>query len=132
MLLLALPLLTAAQGPVPATFYNRPGATPATLAAELRRCRVITTRTHGGVGRALTPPIAVPGEDVAPARPATIADCMATRGWRRYALGDKDRAALEALAPDARAATLARLRAAECPDRGTLLLNLSRMGLRRR
>ena len=127
LLLLAVPLLVAAQEPAPVTFYNRPGATQALLAADLRRCRMITTGPHGGAaqeGRALTPPIPAPGA-VAPieARPpvSTIEDCMIVRGWRLYALDADARTALEALSPDKRAAALADLMAAKCPARGTLL-----------
>lgn len=121
-LLLALALLATAQGPVPATFYNRPGATSAILAAELRRCRTITTGPQGEAGRALTPPIAAPEDvDAAPARSPAIEDCMVMRGWRVYALDRGERATLEALSPDARANALAKLRAAEDPERGTLL-----------
>ena len=64
LVLLAVPLLVAAQAPAPATFYNRPGATQSLLAADLRRCRMITTGSQGGAGqegRALTPPIPAPG-----------------------------------------------------------------------
>lgn len=134
VLLLALQLLATAQAEVPTRFYNRPGATPATLAAELRRCRVITTATHGGKRRALTPPIAAPGADVADAGPApspTIKDCMVTRGWRLYALDAENRAAIGALDADARTDALAQLVGAECP-RGTLLSQQPRVRLRRR
>ena len=129
LLLLALPLLIAANGPAPATFYNRLGATQAMLAADLRRCRMITTRTHGGAvqeGRGLTPPIPAPGaaaplsDDTRPLS-STIEDCMIARGWRLYALDADARAALEALGPDDRAAALADLMAARCPARATLL-----------
>jgi hypothetical protein len=127
LLLLAVPLLVAAQEPAPVTFYNRPGATQALLAADLRRCRLITTGPNGGTvqeGRALTPPIPAPGA-AAPieARPPapTIEDCMIVRGWRLYALDADARAALEALSPEKRAAALADLTGAKCPERGTLL-----------
>lgn len=131
-LLLALALLATAQGSVPATFYNRPGATPAMLATELRRCRTITTGPQGEAGRALTPLIAAPGNvDAAPARSPTIEDCMVMRGWRVYALDGGERATLEALSPDARANALAKLRAAEDPERGTLRHDRPRIRLRR-
>jgi hypothetical protein len=129
LLLLALPLLVAANEAAPATFYNRPGATQATLAADLRRCRIITTGPHGGGGqgnRVLTPPIPAPGaaaplpDDAGP-RPPTIEDCMIARGWRLYALDADARAALDGLGPDHRAAALAEWVAARCPARGRLL-----------
>jgi hypothetical protein len=127
LLLLAVPLLVAAQAPAPSTFYNRPGATQALLAADLRRCRMITTGPNGGAvqeGRALTPPIPAPGA-AAPieARPPvpTIEDCMIVRGWRLYALDADARAALEALGPEKRATALADLTGAKCPERGALL-----------
>lgn len=134
VLLLALQLLATAQAEVPTRFYNRPGATPATLAAELRRCRVITTGMHGGARKALTPPTAAPGADTPDAAPApspTIEDCMVTRGWRLYALDVANRAAIEALDADARTDALARLVGAKCP-RGTLLRQQPRVRLRRR
>lgn len=132
-LLLALALLATAQGPVPATFYNRPGAPPALLATELRRCRTITTGSHREAGRALTPPIAASENvDAAPVRSPTIEDCMVMRGWRVYALDGGERATLKALSPDARANALAKLRAAEDPERGTLLHDRPRIRLRRR
>lgn len=129
LLLLALPLLIAANGPAPATFYNRLGATQAMLAADLRRCRMITTGTHGRAvqpDRALTPPIpalgaAAPLPDDARPLTATIEDCMIARGWRLYALDADARAALDALGPDDRAAALAGWVAARCPARGRLL-----------
>lgn len=134
VLLLALQLMTTAQAEVPMRFYNRPGATPATLAAELRRCRVIATGTHGGARKALTPPIAAPGADMPDAAPApspTIEDCMVTRGWRLYALDVANRAVIEALDAETRADALAQLVGAECP-RGTLLRQQPRVRLRRR
>lgn len=130
-LLLALALLATAQ--VPATFYNRPGATPAMLVAELRRCRTIITGPDREAGRALTAPIAVPEDvDAAPARSPTIEDCMVLRGWRVYALDGGERATLEALSPDARANALAKLRAAEDPERGTLRHDRPRIRLHRK
>jgi hypothetical protein len=140
LLLLALPLFVAANGAAPATFYNRPGATQAMLAADLRRCRIITTGPHGGGGqggRALTPPIPAPGaaaplsDDARPLSP-TIEDCMIARGWRLYALDADARAALEALGLDDRAAALADLMAARCPARATLLRSPSARLRRRR
>jgi hypothetical protein len=129
LLLLALPVLIAANEAAPATFYNRPGATQAMLAADLRRCRMITTGTHGGAverDRALTPPIPAPGADAplpddAGPRPPTIKDCMIARGWRLYALDADARAALDALGPHDRAAALAGWVAARCRHGGRLL-----------
>ncbi|MCG7349508.1 hypothetical protein [Sphingomonas sp. ACRSK] len=114
MLLPLVLLLATAQEAVPTRFYNRPGASSAELAAELRRCRTITTGTHGGEGRALTPPNA-PVLHRAPARSLTIEDCMVTRGWRLYAIKDTQRLMLGNLDTHARAEAFARLVGAKCP-----------------
>ena len=136
-LLLALSLFAAAPDPA-TTFYNRPGATQATLAADLRRCRMITTGPHAGVpGSNVAAPMLTPAiplrqqaaprpENPAPlpweaVPPPTIDDCMALRGWRLYALDVGTKAALDRLSPAARAARMATLVAARHPAGATLL-----------
>lgn len=134
---LALLLLAATSDPA-TTFYNRPGARPAMVDAELRRCRMITTGPHAdaiggdGAAAALTP--AIPLQKQAAPRPEnpaplpweavpspTIGDCMALRGWRLYALDAPTKAALDRLSPTARAARMAALIAARHPAGATLL-----------
>lgn len=136
-LLPALLLLAATPDPA-TTFYNRPGATPATVDADLRRCRMITTGPHadavGGdvAAAALTP--AIPLRKQAAPRPEnpaplpweavatpTIEDCMVLRGWRLYALDASTKAALDRLSPAARAARMAALIAVRHPANATLL-----------
>ncbi|WP_156167034.1 hypothetical protein [Sphingomonas sp. Ag1] len=138
MSLLPAMLLLAATPDPAATFYNRPGATPAMVDAELRRCRMITTGPHadavGGdvAAAALTP--AIPLQKQAAPRPEnpaplpweavatpTIEDCMVLRGWRLYALDAPTKAALDRLSPAARAARMAALIAARHPANATLL-----------
>lgn len=135
---LPLAMLVAVVGPaqaadVPAVFYNMPGATPAALAAELDRCRAITTGATGATveGKALAPPLGhAAGERRDPLPVSTIDTCMVARGWHVYALGARDRRALAALAPDARRRTLAALVGVVRPARGRLVRSAPSLQLR--
>lgn len=112
---------------VPYRFYNRPGASPALVEADLARCRAITTQTTGTSERrrVLTPPIGAPlsppAIDVAPPAMDAIEGCMVTRGWRIFALSSAERSRLNRLPPPARARTFATLVTARHPRWGTLV-----------
>lgn len=101
--------------PVPATFYNRPGADAALVAAERARCRAIATGPMVE-GRALTAPVGA-AESVL----SSDADCMIARGWRLYRLSRGEQARLVKLSPARRHRLLQRLAGAMRPPFGTVV-----------
>ncbi|PCD02706.1 hypothetical protein COC42_15095 [Sphingomonas spermidinifaciens] len=109
--MVALLILALAAQPVPATFYNRPGARPGDVAISLERCRMIVTGTTA-LGPPLGPPVLNGGEVRAP---DDLRRCMRERGWRRFALTRAARRRLAAMPPARRAASIARLEGAVRP-----------------
>lgn len=122
LLVLAGPLLPT-DASVPRHFYNRPGATDAERAAEIERCRAIG---QGNGGHSAMP---VPGPADSPERfprdaaspGLTLEACMATRGWRFYALSPRERSALQRLSPTTRRRAIQSLSGAKRPAYGQLV-----------
>lgn len=127
-----LALLLAGQLPAD-TFYNRAGARPGEVAAELARCRAIATGPMAGttaLGRPLGPPVAAGAGDRPPAE--DLDACMRSRGWRLFAMGPALRRRLAALSPPRAARERARLEGARRPAGATLLREDRRLLLRPR
>lgn len=118
-------VLGLVAGPMaPATFYNRPGATPAVLAHALEQCRAIATGPMAGGSvdrRVLTPPVGAATSPQPIGAVDAVAECMIARGWRLFLLSADEQAALASLIPRARARVMDRLIAARRPGRGRLL-----------
>lgn len=122
---LAMPLAAADIDRDHGSFYNRPGATAADLAADAARCKAIAEGADsqvtavgvlaGGIGGIL-------GGLIAGGRlkRTNIENCLLIRGWRLYALTKAEAPAWKALPPAAREAELATLVGAETPARGGL------------
>lgn len=107
-------------------FFNRPGATADTLAADLAACRAVAEGGDGQitVGTVLTAGlVGIIGGVFAGARQKRInvENCMLVRGWRLYAMTDAQGRAWKALGEAGQRAELATLVGAEVPARGTRL-----------
>lgn len=103
-----LAMAAVAVDPVPLVVYHRPGATPAQVEADLRRCRIITTGPAAGGER---PDGAALLDNGTPGRAPgdTIEGCMAAYGWQARSLSKRERRVLSRLDPAARRKALERL-----------------------
>ncbi|RYD61117.1 MAG: hypothetical protein EOP58_15295 [Sphingomonadales bacterium] len=121
VLQMALPT-ESAPDTLPTFFYNRAGSTDAMRTAEITRCRLITTAPMGSAET--TAPL-TPAEPESFSRDTgpldSVDSCMVTRGWRIYALSERDREMLLRLSPCARARALGALAGVRRPLHGRLI-----------
>jgi hypothetical protein len=107
------------------TYFNRPGATKAQFASELRACYALTLNFHQPEGAPSTlvvsPRLGLAGAVLAPlivgaiqqsmddfgARAPNLENCMVVKGWRVIEVSDEVFKTLQGLNSSAKAATLA-------------------------
>jgi len=117
-------------------FFNQPGMSAASLEAELRRCDAITLGPATG-GHAvrdshlLSPPLASGGAQGGVVPPGdTIEDCMIGRGWRVFALSEREARSIARQTTRRQARIRANLTTARIPRYGRLVRDAAPVLLR--